>query len=368
MAPKITTPTAASLVALPAEYAGLRAALEVEALPPEHVFAGCLTHGQQHGRQLLAWFDARYTSVFASERIEWEGDRRDELARKLRSPESFLSADAEVQTAAMLLSHQTTRLVAQAEGEREGERRADLLLVAPTLVEVEVRLLQEEEADRKTQVIEDSINKRLAGVVARTGQDVSVVLRVRRAYDDQKRLLLEPRMERALANEVQRVLTIHAPLDTSALVALYPDGSAAQYNGTRGLYGALAEVELRPSPQRLRMTFSGLSAVAGESEARRALKKKLDRKQRTGENAWMVVLDRSGAWFLGDDEVQAGVRSLFKNTRSLSAVTIQQRRFWTPGLGLSPSDIYKATFESMAIANPNAKYPLAEHVLQLFST
>ncbi len=62
---------------------------------------------------------------------------------------------------------------------------------------------------------------------------------------------------------------------------------------------------------------------------------------------------------MGDDEVQRGAAEHFRATRSLSAVSVQLRRFSAPGFGFLPADVYTASFESRAIANPNARHPLA---------
>lgn len=351
-------------VPIPGNYRGLREALGASVDADHHVGRLLAPEGPR-GPEVTAWLDRRYEQFFLCDRVRWEGDRRERLCGSLQALESFASADAEVQAGVNLVRHAHVHLVAQAEGDQDGVRTADLLVVKPHPVEVEVRAVGGLAVDVETERIESALLERVSPVVR--GKKLKVTLRVRRVRDSKDGpLLLDDGAQKRLVQLAQRLIASGIEQGRPVYITLPPDGNPAVFDERTSLDKELASIELSASEVPLLMHFGGMHAPPGREEVRRAIKRKRGRGQHSDANPWVLVVDVSNAPMLEWNEMNEAATDAFRTSRNLSAVVIQRRRVVTPGWGVSPTDPWFAEFKSTLTLNPNAERPLPPDAGELF--
>lgn len=339
------------------EFPALCAAVDGQ-VPDGHVFTRMLA--EHADWPFLRWLDRRYNRVFSSDRIEWEGGRRESLCRQLRDPQAFWNVDAEIHMAATILSSESTSLRANDESGAGGIRKSDYLLLHPRQIDIEVRILQERNDEQTRARVSRAIVKRLNGL-ERNGYSITVA--VEEVWNADKMLVVTPDVEKQLAQVVQRVL--RAKPQHKECVIVRSDGIPMQWDGG-SLHGTLIRVDIAPSKLKIVLDYGGLRAPPGALEAAKALKKKLSHKQRSGNCPWIVVLDCSNA-MMDFEEVEQGCMSGFHNSQSLSAVVIQRRRVMLDGHLPDPNSSQTILFESRLLMNPNARFSITQEECAFFS-
>jgi hypothetical protein len=354
-------------IMIPAEFRALREVFG-ETVSAVHFVGRMLDPRTPHRLALASWFNERYGSVFQSDQISWEGDRRKRLCEGLRRPESFPSFDAEVQVAANLLRASGVQMIAQAEGTETGVRKTDFVLTHPHRVEIEVRAVMGLDRDVEEDRVEESLRKRVDKSVR--GRHLVAIVRVRRIRDaGDGRLLLDSRAEKRLAALVTKVINCGVVQERSVYVTLPPSAIPQVFDGRRSLADELAGIEIRTSQSSgYAMVSGGLREAPGLEEVRRALSRKRARGQHSGRHPWIVVLDVSSAPMLELEQMAAAVDETLSKSRSLAGVAIQRRRTMASGVGLSASDPWFMQFLSTLTPNPTATRPLPVDVADLFRT
>lgn len=340
-----------------ADFPSLHEAVEGQ-VPANHFFTKAL---QQHaGPLFLRWLDDRYQRVFGSDRLEWDGQRRTSIRRQLRDPIGFWNTDAEVQTAATILACQATRLRANDESGIEGVRSSDYLILSPRPIDVEVRILQEDQNEQERAKVSKSIASRLRRLV-RNGYSITVKVAETRGSDET--FVVTPKVEKDIVDAVYRVL--RAKPQRKECVIVHPNGVAEQWGGG-SLHGMLVYVDIAPSSSHIVLEYGGLRAPPGTKEAERAIKKKLGHKQRSGERPWVIVLDSSGAHMMDFEEIEIGLQRAFSNSTSLSAAVVQRRQILLDEIVPGPDSPQTILFESRIFVNPKARIPITQEEMGFF--
>jgi hypothetical protein len=313
--------------------------------------------------------DARYQSVFLNSRFLADAGRLDQLRHDLASPKSFSSADAEVQAAATVLRDRAVTVLAEAAGD---VRRCDYLVRHDRDLEVEVRLLQDRADDLRFRDAQARITKRLEAATLPSGLLLTVQV-VSLEDPNEGGHALTGRAERALAEAVVRAAANEPWRLRPVLVTLHASGEPEVCHPFSDRSDELASVELRAVPssrRRLVMGWSGLRPVADADRVDSALKKKGDRKQRSGTRPWIVVLDASDSRLRDPDEMREGAERRFRASEgTLSAVVIQilSLKALTGGIAISRDDVWASVFSSAVILNPDAVLPLTEREIALLT-
>jgi hypothetical protein len=343
--------------------AGLRAA--IGCVPSDHPLAREWAFSPDFVRAV----DARYRSVFLNPRFCAHASRLDRLRRDLSSVERFAPADAEVQAAATILRVPSATIVAEAEG---GARRSDYLVQHDREVEVEVRVLQDRASDEQLRAAQARLTERLES--AALPPELLLTLQVvSLTTPGSETHALDGRAERALVIAVRRAADAEPWRTRPVFVTLHADGDAEVCHPLSYRDDELASVELRALPKARRarvMAYGGLQALTEADRVEAALKKKSERKQRSGERPWVVVLDASDSRLRDFAEMAEGAAKRFRaSAGNLSAVVIQvlSLRALTGGIAISLDDVWASTFQSGVILNPNAKLPLTEREAELFT-
>lgn len=343
---------------IPNDYSGFRAGIGAE-VPSDHFVAKAVTRQPDFAR----WLDERYERVFSSGRFEAADARLARLRHDLARPDGFMAADAEVQSAATLLLTDGLRVVAP----EELARSSDYVAVFDREIDVEVRVVQENQRDQEADRVSKSIEARLRRAV--TAPELMISIQVRRTRVG-NRLVVDGRAEKALAREVTRAVAGGDWRSQPVGVTVRPDGVAERVTRRTGRSQELAYVELRHNakfPRPWFTGFGGLQVPPEEERVYRALKKKGDRKQRRGDRPWVVVLDTTDSMLLELEEIKRAVERRFADTQgSLAAVAVQRWSLSTPGWGVSADDQWTAGYYSVAFRNQSARHPLTEAELAMF--
>jgi hypothetical protein len=351
-------------VFIPGIYVGLRAALG-ESVPSEHPIAKLLSRKEPNSKGALEWFDVRYCSVFFTNRITWLGNRRQRTITKLHDPKEFLSTDAEIQTAANILRDPNAIIEAQAE---QSIRTADFhLLDQRTTIEVEVRAVMGAAKDVEEKRIVASLLKRLNNAVH--GKPLKAILRVRKIRTVcGGPLLLDGRAEKRLVDFVWKTIGDGIAGQDGIYVSMPSDGQPRVYDRRTSLRGELASVEIRPSQfSGFSISFGGLRKSPGYDEIRNAIRRKSKRRQWSGSNPWVLVLDVTSDPMFAWEEMEHGVEASLSSSRSISAVVLQHRQVVTMGLGVNRKDPWLAFIKATVLVNSNATYPIPQGIADLFS-
>lgn len=342
---------------IPENLSGFRAAVGVE-IPNDHFLARAIT--QQ--AEFAEWLDRRYERVFTSPRFVAPCERLARLRHDLSRVEGFEAADAEVQAAATMLLTPELRVLAEA----EKARAADYVAILGREVDVEVRVLNESADKQEVKRIGRSIVVRLERALGIPG--LQVALQVRRVRNGENDLVLNGKIEKRLVRTVRELAASNAWHSGPRFVTLGPDGVAQIVTRRSDRSVELASVELRLKaewPRPLVVNYSGLEPLPERKRTSCALKKKIGRKQRSGDRPWVIVLDTTDSTLLDLNEIRAGAEEQFSST-SLSAVAIQRWSLGTAGWGVSAEDQYVAGYYSVVLANRKARYPLTPQELDVF--
>ncbi len=233
-------------------FAGFRAAMG-DTVPDDHFLARVIDRVPEYAK----WLDRRYQRVFLNGRFEVESARRDRITRQLASTMEFAPSDAEVQAAATILRNDKARVQARAEATA---RAADYLVVLEREIDVEVRLLREDEGEREVDAVLGSIQKRLEAAALPSDLLLAVhVYQVRR--EGQTGRLLDSSAEAQLVRNVRAAASSEPWRTQPVQITVAADGYVSRSTPNSSRSGELASVTFKYCPALSRCFVLGTSQL-----------------------------------------------------------------------------------------------------------